>query len=110
MPPPAPSLPRRSPATAAWSAPARLRSPSARPSRRLPPRRESAATRGKLLIVTANFALFLLYVVTLVVLGSEPGSGLRIVLPALLGALGFACFAPLALALTRKPRRRRRHG
>jgi hypothetical protein len=58
----------------------------------------------KLPILAANFALFVFYVASLVVLSSDRESVLRIMVPLAIGILGIATFAPLAVALTRRGR------
>lgn len=99
-----PPLPRRAPTDAAWSAPARLHGPPPRVTRRPIRDANQAPPAGKLLVVvSANFALFLLYVVTLWTVTSDPGGGLRLALPVLLVAFGFAVFAPLALGIAHRP-------
>jgi hypothetical protein len=103
MPPPAS---RRASTHAAWSAPARLPNPAAtrgHPERRAL-REPIASGDRKLPILAANFVLFLLYVVSLLVLSSERESILRVLIPIAIGILGVATFAPLALALTRRGR------
>jgi hypothetical protein len=105
MPPPA--RPRRAPAHAVWSAPARLRKPSVarvRSERRAAPVRDER----KLPILVANFALFFLYVLSLFVLASDPDSDLRLALPLGLAVFGLAGFAPLALAFSRRSKSRER--